>query len=402
MFQSIAMAIVDRHEECERAIEELSQEVVAPPHAIRKAQRDFGEELADALLHIAKLQPRAREKFGDGVWWVTDRALQQATAWQVAAYKAQWFKDQPAFDLCCGIGGDTMQMARRGHVVGIDLDPALVAMAKANLRKVRNGDQGSLLCDDVTSKRLPRDSAFHIDPDRRAAETRTSQPEFSNPTWKEVLTMIETADGAVVKLAPAARLTAAESEPHHRCWISLSGSVREQSLLCGSVIENAGLGAGRRSAVRIGADGSCCRFAPSEELHAEEAVLPQDYLIDPDPAIRAAALTEPFAARFGLAMLAGPPGFLTGWDIDVPAVRDLATVHQVIWHGQADDKKIRAQLRERDLFPVTIKARGIDVDPAALKRRYRKCGSKATTLWIGRAGDRGFASITEPAEETSA
>ena len=167
MNRTICTVMATRIEECERAIDELAA-AGASPRAIVQLRRDFGESAARQLLEVAALQPKARRKFGPGTWWVTNRSLQQATPWQVAARKADWLAGCPVLDLCCGIGGDAMQFASRSRLTAIDVDPLVIAYAKANLRKVGSLQSPQFVCQDVTEIALPRDCAIHIDPDRRA------------------------------------------------------------------------------------------------------------------------------------------------------------------------------------------------------------------------------------------
>ncbi len=398
MIRTICTVMATRIEECERAIDELAA-AGASPRAIVQLRRDFGESAARQLLEVAALQPKARRKFGPGTWWVTNRSLQQATPWQVAARKADWLGGCPVLDLCCGIGGDAMQFALRSRLTAVDVDPLVIAYAKANLRKVASLQSPQFVCQDVTEIALPRDCAIHIDPDRRGEGVRASDPERYQPDWAQVQRMIENANSAVVKLAPAARVRPPRAESH-RCWISLGGRVREQSLICGQAIQRGGFEPGFVSAIKVRADGSCSRFAPTADSDSavSDGSRPAGYLIDPDAAIRAAGLTEAFAAHFGLSTLGGPTGFLTGEISCLDELSDLAIVGRVLWHGSADDRKLRSELRQRDAVPSVVKVRGSDQDPSAIVRRYRKCGHQSVTLWLGRSQRGSYAAITEPTD----
>jgi hypothetical protein len=187
----------------------------------------------------------------------------------------------------------------------------------------------------------------------------------------------------------------------HRCWIALSGSVREQSLLWGSVIDRAGRVRGQRSAVVMRADESFCWFAPEEGI---ESATPRGctqtplVLVDPSPAIRAAGLTEAFANQFELGLLSGPSGFLAAENdsaLSHSSLESLGVIGTVRWWGSCDDRKLRKAFRAMGVFPQTIKVRGTDHDPALLVKRYRQCGDQPVTLWIGRHGSRVFAAITD-------
>ena len=203
------------------------------------------------------------------------------------------------------------------------------------------------------------------------------------------------AETALVKLAPAADLDPDPVNSAHRCWISLQRTVREQTLLTGLAIDRAGLKPNERSAAVVRADGTTAwyrtRSCSDEPLGT--ANVPLKVLIDPDPAIRAAGLTESFARDHELRLLHRASGFLTG-DEFTSELNLLATVGEVFWTGACDDRKLRRELRAHDVYPQTIKVRGTDHDPAVLVKRYRDCGQTPVTLWIGRAGRRMFAAMT--------
>ncbi len=403
MNPSISAAIYSRYDDCLEAIQQLYG-AASSPAVIRRLRKEFGDELARLLLDAASLQPKARAKFGEGWWWATDRALQQATPWQVATLKATWMGTGKVFDLCAGIGGDSMALSCRGDVVAVDRDPLLVAMNAANLRGRAAAGETVTLCEDVLAVDIPRGSKLHIDPDRRTQGRRASAPEHYRPAWNEVMRLVERADAAIVKLAPAAqvkdRSEILDRRNLHRLWISLGGTVREQSLLFGAAIDAAGVTPGGVSAVKMKPNGSFYTFAAENDHHenASEIAAPQTYLVDPDSAIRAAGLTETLASRYGLSVLGGPAGFLSAETIDTCALADLCTIGRVLWYGSADDRKIRRELRCRDFYPATIKVRGSDHDPNILTKRYRKCGARPTTMWIGRAGGTVYAAFTEPVE----
>ena len=388
---------------------------------IIRTRRDHGDEIASTLVSVASLQSKARAKFGDGVWWATERSLQQATAWQVAKLKSTWFADREVFDLCCGIGGDSIRLAERGPVIAVDKDCELTQMTKANLRLQ---PLASAVCADATSVPIDKEAFVHIDPDRRQDDRRTTRPDDYSPNWDNVIRIVDQCSGAAIKLAPAAQIdSASETAMHfpnshptrmHRTWISLRGSVREQSILCGETIELAakaihqrcfsigrspvGISAGNRSAISIALDGTAAFYVAPDAHHSLRTVSePGRYLIDPDSSIRAAGLTEGFAAEHDLATLAGPPGFLTAGQIEnASKLQRMSIVEQIVWSGSCDDRKLRRELRARDMYPCAIKVRGTDHDPVKLAKRYRECGDKPITLWIGRTEKRRFAAMTEP------
>lgn len=374
--------------------------VVSPAEVLRFRER-YGHAAASLLIHSITLQHKAREKLGPGTWWVTPRGLEQSTAWQVARIKADWFNTAPVADLCCGIGGDSLWLARRGPLIGVDTDPTMVEIASANLaQSQRSADpwpQAAFVADEAIRQwNRCREVAVHIDPDRRPDQKRQTAPDHYSPSWTEVVSMISRAPTALVKLAPAAVVDLqAFDRPTHRCWISLKGSVREQSLLVGDAVANAGLPQQSRSAIGVRSDGSWQRFVADETLASATVVLaPCGWLIDPDPAIRAGGLSDTFACQHRLKVVGGPSGFLTA--DEVPGDLAMATHEPVEWLGACDARSLKQSMRRHDVFPARTKVRGVDRDPALLTKQLKDCGSRPVTLWLGRVGNGAYAAWTTP------
>ena len=132
-----------------------------------KVRSMVGEELAAMVMATAELNQKALAKLGDGIWWCTQRSLSQATPYQVANLKAGWIKSGAVFDLCSGIGGDTVAIARSSRhrdsvIMAVDRDPTMVAMASENLRLNTTVAEPShsVVCDEVqNATRCRRDDS---------------------------------------------------------------------------------------------------------------------------------------------------------------------------------------------------------------------------------------------------
>ena len=61
----------------------------------------------------------------------------------------------------------------------------------------------------------------------------------------------------------------------------------------------------------------------------------------------------------------------------------------------ADEKKLAAALRARDIGRLEIKKRGVDVDPAALRPRLKLRGSLSATLILTRIADTRIAILAD-------
>lgn len=379
---------------CEQALREVTAMGDAQAGVAARVRQLAGEEFVGVVLATASLQPKAISKFGPGLWWATDRALQQASARSVSDCKAVWFGDERVYDLCCGIGGDALAFANRGEVIGVDRDLGLIAMARENARlNSKHASRSEFICADVKMFDAPAGSLVHIDPDRRQEASRHTRPQDYSPSWEFVEQMIDQAAGVAVKLAPVADV--ADRKGQLRVWTSLAGSVREQTLLTGAVDcrarETLSIDSeSNRAAIVLGKDDVAVFSAKAVE-DCEQTQTPSEFLIDPDAAIRAAGLTAAFANRFGLASIGTQSGFLTG---DRPELGRLAISERVLWHGSCDDRKLRRVLRGLNVFPSRVKTRGVSHDANQLQRRYRDCGETPVSLWIGRASKKFFAAVT--------
>jgi hypothetical protein len=384
-------------------IAELAAKPITPS-TVLALRKQVGDEWSRELLDIISIQAKARKKFGDGVWMATARSIEQASDQVVANYKASLMGDRVIIDLCGGIGGDAMAFAKRGGVITIDRDPRMTMMAAENLSSL-GASNAAAVCANVTKYLSPEAVAdhrvgFHIDPDRRPHDRRTSAPEAYEPSFAFVSYLIASSSACMVKLAPAAELDEASSANVHRQWISFAGSVREQTLSAGECIDRASLQPGHRSAVRLKRDGSRQTFATTgatEFKGVKSAGSPLRFIVDLDPAVRASGLSVAFANAHNLHCLGEPSGFFTR---DQPTdAESLMQCYEVLWAGPADMKQIRKQLKQQSIQLQSIKVRSTDHDPAALMRKlavHPLDANLSATLLLSRTRDGAYAVLATP------
>jgi len=104
-----------------------------------RLRRSHPAPLVSAALGQARLRQRAVAKFGaeDAYrMFFTPNGVEQATRTSVATYRAGRFAAagvRSVADLCCGIGGDAIALARAGiSVLAVDRDPLTAEVARAN------------------------------------------------------------------------------------------------------------------------------------------------------------------------------------------------------------------------------------------------------------------------------
>src|SRR6476659_8716352 len=92
---------------------------------------------AGVVAETVRLRRRAVGKLGPDAarWLLTDEALQQATPLLVATHRARRLAGVGVHDVTCSIGADLVALVAgsSGVVVGSDLDPVRVLMARHNL-----------------------------------------------------------------------------------------------------------------------------------------------------------------------------------------------------------------------------------------------------------------------------
>ena len=345
------------------------------PESLAAASRmrtRFSPELAAAALTQAALRRQAKTKFGDAAkeMFFTRAGLEQATRPEVAAYHASRFLAagvRRVVDLGCGIGSDSLAFASAGlEVIAVDVDPVTAAVAQANL-----ADRAQVFCADasqVAEQLITPGVGVFCDPARRNDHGRVWRVEDFMPGWSFVLGLLDGDRPAGIKLGPGLPRAfipdSVEAE-----WITDRGETVEVGLWAGN-----GSSPGRRSAL----------IMPDARLTVIGAPpLPvRDlgrYIYEPAGAvIRAGALPE-LGQQLGAGLLHAQVAYLTN---DQLGSTPFATAFEVRQRLPFHLKALRTWIREAQIGVLEIKKRGVDIDPADLRRRLRLAGSKTATLVI--------------------
>jgi hypothetical protein len=119
-----------------------------------------------------------------------------------------------------------------------------------------------------------------------------------------------------------------------------------------------------------------------------------EYLYEPDGAVIRAGLVQQVAALLpGGRRLDPQLAYLTA---DQPLATPLARGFRVLDVLDYSVKRLRAELQRRGVGIVEIKKRGVDVDPAALRRELRPSGPNRLTVLLARVGERRLAVLADP------
>ena len=373
--------------------------------ATRLRRRHPGE-LVTAALTQAALRQRARAKFGaeaDQMFFTRD-GLEQATTAAVAAYRAERVRDtldtgeqsrRAVTDLCCGIGSDLRALARAGlAVTGVDKDPLTAEIARANLALLGSGDEGQVgparvdVADVTTFDRTPYAVAV-ADPARRSGRGRVFDPADYSPPWSFVEELLT--GTACVKTAPIIphRLLPSQVEAE---WISEGREVKEAALWSGDLRPSAGAG-GHRVRRRATVLPSGASLTDADDPGEAPVRSPLGYLYEPDGAVIRAGLVTAVAPLVEGTLLHPKIAYLTS---DRWVATPFATAYRVEEVLPYDVKALRRALRARDVGILTVKKRGVEVEPEVLRKRLAPRGRAAATLVVTRTADATLALLVQP------
>lgn len=329
------------------------------------------EHRTAALVETVLLRRKAAVKFGDAAdvsgWLFTDEALQQATAGTVAEHRARRLAGATVHDATCSVGTELFALRKWADVVvGSDLDPVRLAMARNNVPEVT-------VCHADALRPVTADAVVVADPARRSGARRQFDPCAYLPPLDQLLQVLRAREYAV-KCAPGAdfevlRRLGFDGEVE---VISLAGSVREACLWSG------GLAAGVRRRATVLDAGEQVTDADSDDC----AVAPAGrWIVDPDGAVVRAGLVRQYAAKHGLWQLDPDIAYLSG-DRLPDGVRGFEVLEQLAF----SERRLRQALAARAAGAVEILIRGVDLDPDALRLRLRLRGSAHLSVVIARLG----------------
>ncbi|MFF1452966.1 methyltransferase domain-containing protein [Streptomyces sp. NPDC058274] len=341
-----------------------------------RLRRDHPAPLVTAVLAQTRLRQRAAAKFGaeDAErMFFTPNGVEQSTRTSVATYRAERFCAlgvRSVADLCCGIGGDAIALARAGiRVLAVDRDPLTVAAARANADALGLADLIEVREADVTEVATEEFDAVFVDPGRRGGRGRIFDPEAYSPPLSWAVGAALKAPRAALKIAPGvpheAIPAAAEAE-----WISDGGDVKEAVLWFGT---EPGL---VRATLLPGPRELRGRGLPDPSVRPLGR-----YLYEPDGAVIRAHLVAEVAEELDGGLLDETIAYVTA---DALRPTPYATAYEITDQLPFNVKKLKALLRERGVGVLTVKKRGSAVEPEELRRKVKPQGPNSATVFLTR------------------
>ncbi|MBO9627615.1 MAG: SAM-dependent methyltransferase [Microbacterium sp.] len=373
-------------------------------------------DLVSAVVGQAHLRAKGRAKFGGFAdrMLFTRAGLEQATRLPVAARHAQRMRSAGitrVADLGCGIGGDALAFAGAGlSVVAVDADEVTSAIAAYNLapfgeetavahataeewlagHPVVEAPAGSSRDsgDGAEGRWWGGADAVWMDPARRTAghsETRRVSADDYSPSldWAfDLASRVPTG----IKLGPAHDRDTLPPDAEAQ-WVSADGSVVELVVWTGALARE-GV---RRAALVVRGDRSHELTAGGD---AEDAAVRElgAFLHEPDGAVIRARLIGDVARSLDAGMLDERIAYLTS---DAALTSPFVQSFRVRETMAANPKAINAVLKAHGIGTLEIKKRGMDVDPAAFRKKLGLRGDASATLFLTRVGDRRVAILAD-------
>ena len=367
---------------------------VTPDLALRLATELRGQYppgLVAAALTQQSLRVVAQEKFSRAAGMYFTRAgLEQASAERAAAHSAGRFAGLDLIaDLCCGIGGDLIELAsvvRQVLAVDADLETLIFAMRNVAVR----GASGRVaaVCADVRGLCLTGVDAAFIDPARRTSERRLRTGD-SEPPLNWCFGLVRQLPRVCVKAAPGL--------PHEL----VPGGWEVEFVAVGRALKEALLWSPafattqRRATVLpaldadVASGGSTLMAGAAEPARVSE---PGEYLLDPNPAVTRAGLVAELAREFGAWQIDPMIAFLSlDRPVSTPFARTLRILESMPWH----EREVARKLRELGIGAADIRRRGLAGDVHQIRRRLALQGDRSATIVITRRNGRPWGLICE-------
>ena len=363
-----------------------ASDVVRSVSELRKA--GHSPVLVAAVLHQSRLRAKAEAKFGPFAsrMLFTTAGLEQATRLSVAALHAGRYRDAGLAriaDLGSGIGADALAMASLDLLVtAVELDEVTAALAAYNLAPFSTA---SVVNDDATDFDLDGFDGAWLDPARRSNGRRLNDPADWAPSLDFAFGLASRLPVGV-KLGPGIDrdLIPADCEAQ---WVSVDHEVVELGVWFGPLARE---GVGR--AALVIANGRSSELTAAGDSADVEAGDLGEFVYEPDGAVIRARLIGDLGRQLRGRMLDPQIAYLTA-DEAVPT--PFASCFRVRETFAFDERTLKRELAARSIGVLEIKKRGVDVDPAILRKRLALKGDESATLIVTRVGERRIALLAD-------
>ena len=375
-----------------------------------------------------------------GMFLLCDKlALEQSTAQDIGRWKANLWpcendttsdttesatgEGAEVHDLCCGMGGDSFYLPASLQLTGVDLDENRLAMYRHNMQAF--GKNAGTICADVrevarengakmpASAGMTKTDYFTIDPARRAIEGE-NQRDLRNltPTLEEVVEISRHYKGGMAKLPPGYP-PAEIPDGTEILYLGGHSDCRECLVLFGELAKHPDT----VRAIIVGKAGETLaewtrrrdRSLETLDNDLQEKLDRNDSLEGKDRTYRTATsrsdlplgeigkyIAEPAPVLirshlFNAAALAHDPNAhlisegIAYVSSDKPLPAPGFSCYEVLAHTEIATGAVRSMLKEHDIGKITLKLRGVKLDPDAETKRLKPKGKNSAILFYTRA-----------------
>ena len=408
--------------------------------------KEFSNEERAAIMDYMALVPKFREKFGieSTAFLLCDKlALEQSTAQDIGRWKATLWEcarqtnknssegTPVVHDLCCGMGGDSFFLPKELTAIGVDLDENRLAMYRYNSSVMRGvspeaSNVHTILADvrevakenDSKNATLTRPKAdyFTIDPARRAIEGE-NQRDLRNltPTFEEVIEISKHYKGGMAKIPPGYPICEIPRGTEI-LYIGSRTDCRECLVLFGELAKNPD----HVRAVMVDKTGN-------ETANSEQSQYDHNYELEGRDRVYRTSSSESDLPLGGISKFIAEPApvLLRSHLFGVVALAHDETTHlispgiayttsekplpspgfanfEVLDSAEISTGAVRAMLKSHDIGKLTLKLRGVKVDPDQEIKRLKPKGKNSAILFYTRLDGEKIAILANPVKEMPA
>jgi hypothetical protein len=417
--------------------------------------KDFSNEERAAIMDYMALVPKFRDKFGieNTAFLLCDKfALEQSTAQDIGRWKSTlWERARQAnkninsetaptvHDLCCGMGGDSFYLPNDFLTIGVDIDKNRLEMYRYNSKVMRDSDDHTILADvrEVAHQNVSESASlsqrkadyFTIDPARRAIEGE-NQRDLRNltPTFEEVIEISKHYKGGMAKIPPGYPICEIP-QGTEILYIGSRTDCRECLVLFGELAKNPD----HVRAVMVDKTGNEIAnwtFARDEKREArnesEQSQYDHNYELEGRDRIYRTSSSESDLPLGGISKFIAEPApvLLRSHLFGVVALAHDETTHlispgiayvtsekplpspafanyEILESSEISTGAVRAMLKSHDIGKLTLKLRGVKVDPDQEIKRLKPKGKNSATLFYTRLNGEKVAILTLKTKERS-
>jgi len=413
--------------------------------------KEFSNEERAAIMDYMALVPKFREKFGieNTAFLLCDKlALEQSTAQDIGRWKANLWPSGPeavgktVHDLCCGMGGDSFFLPKELTAIGVDLDENRLEMYRYNSNVMRGvspessnahtilGDVREVATHSNAASDAQHADYFTIDPARRAIEGE-NQRDLRNltPTFEEVIEISKHYKGGMAKIPPGYPICEIPRGTEI-LYIGSRTDCRECLVLFGELAKNPD----HVRAVMVDKTGNEIAnwtFARDEKREArnesEQSQYDHNYELEGRDRVYRTSSSESDLPLGGISKFIAEPApvLLRSHLFGVVALAHDETTHlispgiayvtsekplpapafanyEILESSEISTGAVRAMLKSHDIGKLTLKLRGVKVDPDQEIKRLKPKGKNSATLFYTRLDGEKIAILANPVKEMPA